>query len=64
MMFAIFGKILAFALSAAWGLTKIVLNLFFFPILFIVLALSGFIYIAVIALAIYGIYMLVRTRSR
>jgi hypothetical protein len=61
LMFMVFGKLLMFALSAAWGLTKILLHLVFWPVLLIALAFSGLIYIAIIALVVYGIIMLVKS---
>jgi hypothetical protein len=60
-MFMVFGKLFMFALSAAWGLTKILLHLVFLPLVLIVLAFSGLIYIAIVALIVYGIYMLVKS---
>lgn len=39
LMIAIFGRILAWGIKAAWGLTKIVLVVVFFPLILIVLSL-------------------------
>ena len=46
LMIAIFGRILAWGIKAAWGLTKIVLVVVFFPLILIVFALSGLIFVS------------------
>lgn len=62
-MFAVFGKIAGLALRGAWGLTKILLGLVFFPIILIGMVFSGLIVIALPALIIFGIVMLAADAS-
>lgn len=57
-MFVVFGKILFFAIKAAWGITKILFTIVFLPLVLIVLALMGLFYIAMPALAIIGLIAL------
>lgn len=52
-------KVGLFAFKAAWGLTKVILSLVFLPILLIVLAGSGLVYIAVIVLAVVGLVSII-----
>ena len=58
LMFVIFGKILFFAIKAAWGITKILFSIVFLPIVLIVLALMGLFYIAIPVLAVIGLIAL------
>jgi len=41
-LFAVFAKILGFAIKATWGLTKILLTLVTLPIVLIAIAIAGF----------------------
>jgi hypothetical protein len=59
LMFGVFGKMIGFAFRATWGLTKILVNLVFLPIILIALVLAGFVSIALPVLIIAGIVMLV-----
>jgi hypothetical protein len=54
-MIVVFGKMLIFAVKAAWGITKILLRLVILPIILIGLAGAGLIYIAIIIVVICGI---------
>jgi hypothetical protein len=54
-MFIVFGKILSLALKGAWGLTKILFTLVFFPIIVIGLGLSGLVVVAIPLLLIGGV---------
>ncbi len=58
LMFVIFGKILFFAIKAAWGITKILFAIVFLPVVLIVLALMGLFYIAMPVLAVIGLIAL------
>lgn len=58
LMFVIFGKILFFAINAAWGITKILFAIVFLPVVLIVLALMGLFYIAMPVLAVIGLIAL------
>lgn len=58
LMFVIFGKILFFAIKAAWGITKILFAIVFLPVVLIVLALMGMFYIAMPMLAVVGLIAL------
>lgn len=63
LMIAIFGRILAWGIKAAWGLTKIVLVVVFFPLILIVFALSGLSFVALPILLIVGIVVLAKIVS-
>lgn len=54
LMFMTFGKILKFAIKAAWGITKIMVSLVFLPIVLIFLVLQGLLVIAMPILLILG----------
>jgi len=61
LLFGIFGKLLGFAIHAAWGITKILFTLVFLPVILIALVFCGLIYIAFPILIIIGIVSLVAT---
>lgn len=63
LMIAIFGRILAWGIKAAWGLTKILLVVVFFPLILIAFALSGLIFIALPILLIVGIVVVAKIIS-
>lgn len=58
-MFLVFGKIFTLALKGAWGLTKILFTLIFFPIIIIGLGLSGLIVVALPLLLIGGVVAMI-----
>lgn len=60
-MLAIFGKLLKFAIKAAWGVAKIVCFFVFLPLILIGLVIGGLIYIAIPVLIVVGIVSLVKT---
>lgn len=55
LMIVVFGKMLIWAIKAAWGITKILLRLVLLPLILIGLAAAGLIYIAIIIVVICGI---------
>ncbi len=63
LMIAIFGRILAWGIKAAWGLTKIILLVVCFPLVLIAFALSGLIFLALPILLIVGIVVLAKIVS-
>ena len=46
LMIVVFGKLIWFAIRAAWGITKVLFSIVFLPIVLIVLALSGLMVVA------------------
>lgn len=54
-MFWVFGKLLWFGVKAAWGISKILLTVVFFPLILVAMALGGMIYLAFIILLIIGV---------
>lgn len=58
LMFMIFGKILMFAIRAAWGVSKVVASVILLPILLVGLVLAGLVKIALPLLLIIGLYSL------
>ena len=55
LLIAIFGKILGFALKAAWGLSKIVCSVVLLPLLLVGLVIWGLVEIALPILLIVGV---------
>jgi len=60
MMFAVFGKLIAFSFRAAWGLTKCLLWLVFLPVIIIGVFAAGLVYLALPVLIIVGIISLIK----
>lgn len=54
MMILVFGKLLGFAIKAAWGVSKIVCTVVFLPLLLIGMVLIGLVKIALPILLIVG----------
>lgn len=59
LMFLVFGKILGFAIKAAWGLSKIIVSVVLLPLFLIGLVIKGLIGIALPILVIVGIFSLI-----
>ena len=59
LMLMTFGKILKFAIKAAWGITKIVVSLVFLPIALIFLVLQGLLILALPILLVVGVISLI-----
>ena len=53
------GMMIAWALKATWSIVKVLLVIVFFPLILIVMACTGLIYIALIFLIIGGIISLI-----
>lgn len=62
-MLAFFGSLARFAFVGAWGLTRILLSLVFFPIILIGMVVKGLFVLALPALIIYGILALTARAS-
>ena len=62
-MLTIFGSLARSAFFGAWGLTRILLGLVFFPIILIGMVFKGLVVIALPALIIYGIVALTARAS-
>ena len=58
MMFLIFGKLLLFAVRAAWGVSKVVVSLIMLPIGLVLLVVFGLIKLALPLLLIVGLISL------
>mgnify|MGYP003459246246 FL=1 len=63
LLFMVFGKILVFAVKAAWGVTKIVCTVVLFPLILIGMVVGGLIKIALPVLLIVGAITLFMTKS-
>lgn len=55
LMFIVFGRILKFAIKAAWSISKIVCSIILLPLFLIVLMIKGLVGIAVPILIVIGI---------
>ncbi len=60
LMISVFGRLIIFAIKAAWGISKVLFTIVFCPIVLIVIALSGGIIVALPILIIIGIVSLVK----
>lgn len=58
MMLAVFGKLLAVAVKATWGISKVIVSCVLFPLVLIGLVVGGLMYIALPILIITGVVML------
>ena len=54
-LFGIFGKLFFFGLKAAWGLSKFVLMVVFFPVILIGMLIVGLVKLAFPLLLIFGV---------
>ena len=59
LMLITFGKILKFAIKAAWGITKILVSLVFLPFVLIFLVLQGLLILALPILLVVGVISLI-----
>lgn len=55
LLLVVFGKLLSFALKAAWSITKILFSVVIFPLVLIMLVVAGLMYVALPVLVIAGI---------
>lgn len=55
LMILVFGKLIIWAIKAAWGITKVLVTLFLFPAILIGLVFGGAIYLALILLVVGGL---------
>lgn len=55
LLLVVFGKLLSFALKAAWSITKILFSVVIFPLALIMLVAAGLMYVALPVLVIAGI---------
>lgn len=60
LLLTIFVKLLIFAIKAAWGITKILLNIVLLPLIIIGMFAGGLTYLALIVLAIVGLVSLIK----
>ena len=58
LMFIVFGKLLIFAIKAAWGVSKIVVSLVLLPLFLVGLVLKGLITLALPILIVIGFIVL------
>ena len=57
-MIMVFGKLIGFAIRAAWGISKVLVTLVFLPLILIGLVLGGLIYLALPILLVVGLVTL------
>lgn len=55
LLLVVFGKLLSFALKAAWSITKILFSVVIFPLALIMLVAAGLMYVALPVLVVAGI---------
>lgn len=54
-LFGIFGKLFFFGIRAAWGISKFILMLVFFPVILIGMLVIGLVKLAFLLLIIFGV---------
>ena len=59
LMLMAFGKLLGWAIKAAWGITKILVTVILFPLVLIGMVFAGLVYLAIPIVIIVGIVALV-----
>ena len=59
LFFAVFGRLLKFALKATWGLTKFTLALIILPLILVAMVVSGLVIMAVPVLVFIGLIALI-----
>ncbi len=62
LLLVVFGKLLSFALKAAWSITKILFSVVIFPLVLIMLVVAGLMYVALPVLVIAGIVVFLMGR--
>ena len=60
LMIVVFGKLIGFAITATWWISKVIITLVLLPMILIVLVLGGLLSIAFPILVIVGLIALVR----
>ena len=55
LMMVVFGKLIILAMKAAWGITKVLVTIIFFPLVLIGMVFAGAIYLAIGLLIVCGI---------
>ena len=63
LMFLIFGKLIGFAVKAAWGISKMLLSVVLLPLILIGMVAAGLIYIAFPVLIILGVVSLIGMKA-
>ncbi|MCI5650479.1 MAG: hypothetical protein ACI4EG_09605 [Fusicatenibacter sp.] len=64
LMFMIFGKLLWFAVKAAWGISKVVCTIVLLPLILVGLVVVGLVKIALPVLLVVGIVSLLVPKAR
>lgn len=62
-LFYVFGNILIIGIKAAWGLTKLLFMVLFWPLILVIMVACGLIYIAIPVLAIIGLVSIFSKKS-
>ena len=59
LMLMVFGKILKFAIKAAWGISKILVSLIFLPLILVALVIQGLVFLALPILIVIGVIAMI-----
>lgn len=59
LMLGVVWKLIVWSVRAAWGITKILFTVVFFPVVLIVMACAGLVYLAIPILIVVGIVALI-----
>ena len=63
LLLGVFGKILGFAIRAAWGISKIIVTIFLIPLCLVILVLQGLLYVALPVLAVVGLLAILKCKD-
>ena len=64
LLIGVLWKLIVWSMRAAWGITKIVFSIVVMPVILIVMALAGLVYLAIPILAIVGIVALIGSANK
>lgn len=59
LLLLVFGKILVFAIKAAWGISKIIVSVVLLPVILIAMAFTGLLSVAFVILIMIGLISLI-----
>lgn len=59
LLLLVFGKILVFAIKAAWGISKIIVSVVLLPVILIAMAVTGLLSVAFVILIMIGLISLI-----
>lgn len=62
-MLLVFRKLLIFGIKAAWGISRIVVTVIFFPVIMIGIIIGGLAYIALPVVIVLGVALMIMSKT-